>query len=197
MALKLNKTIKTHIADMAIRSKYQAEYNELMQALKTALYDHFYLKFNNDDFNGLPERAMKHVKKTSSVYLSSEKIQMSKIEKRHIERGYGLDVAFQTRSLIDCIYMDDLVFGEDYRFHIADAARVEIKSLKSFLKATAETRDILLESMSSYRTANHMMNEMPWTKEFYPESEKKPSVDIVPLATISKANMIMGNNDEN
>lgn len=196
MALKLNKTIKTHIADMAIRSKHQEEYNELMQALKTALYDHFYLKFNNDDFKDLPERALKHVKKTSSVYLGSEKIQMSKIVRSHTDRGYGLDVAFQSRSLIDCIYMDDLVFGEDYRFHICDAAKVEIKELKSFLKSVAEIRDILIESMASYRTANHMMNEMPWTKGFYPESEKKPSVDIVPLATISKANLIMGSNDE-
>lgn len=197
MALKLNKTIKTHIADMAIRSKYQEEYNDLTQSLKTALYDHFYLKFNNDDFKDLPERAMKHVRKTKSVYLGQEKLQMKMITLHNSDRGYGLDVAFQTRSSIDIICMDDFVFGEDYRLHINDAAKHELNELKLFLKSVADIRDILLESMASYRTANHMMNEMPWTKEFYPESEKKPSVDIVPLATISKANMIMGNGDEN
>lgn len=191
MALKLNKPIKTYIADMAIRSKYQAEYDSLMQSLKTALYEQLYAAYNNDDFKDLPERALKLVKKSKVVRLGHDNIRMNRIVHYDKTLGHDLNVAFQSRNVIEQVNLDEYVLGADHKFYRDNLADAELKALKSFLKAVAEIRDILLESMASYRTANHMMNEMPWTKEFYPESEKKPSVDIVPLATISKANMIM------
>lgn len=194
MALKLNKTIKTHIADMAIRSKYQAEFQKLMDSLIDNLFDVLYLKYNNDDFLNLPDRAKALIGKTSKVSLGVERIVMHKTKVNGKVSGYGLDVALETWGCIDTLRMKAPVFGSDCRFYI-NSDNEHLGAIKLLLDEASESRDILLAAMAPYKSANHMLNELHWANEFYP-IEEEAKEEFLP-STISKANMIMGNNDEN
>lgn len=194
MALKLNRTIKTHIADMAIRSKYQAEFKKLMNSLTENLFEVLYLKYNNDDFLNLPDRAKALIGKTTKVNLNTDRIYMGRIKVNGKVTGYGLDVALETSACIESLRMKEPVFGSDCRFYI-DHDNEHLGAIKLLLDEASESRDILLAAMAPYKSANHMLNELHWANEFYPDEEESKE-EFLP-STISKANMIMGNNNEN
>ena len=191
MALKLNKSIKTHIADMAIRKKYKGEFLAKMKAVSDKAYSELYAKYNNDDFSDLPERALSCVKRAKDVDCTN--LQMEIVSYAGTQRGYGLNVAFDTRRRIDCITMPHTIIGSDHKFYnAANLFDAEFKELTKFLNVASGARETLLNAMSHYKSADKMFKELPWTEEFYPESEKKPVCNIVPISTIVAANDLMG-----
>lgn len=189
--LKLNKQIKTHIADMAIRKKFKAEFDTLMQAVKDAAYKGLYEKYHNADFEVLPERAKKIISRVRTVDWPT--LDMESYVYNGKERGYGLNVAFETRSKLQEITLDKPILGPTYTIYNAyELFESEYKALTTFLKEVSEARNTLLAAMVHYKNADKMFKELPWTEEFYPEQDKKPKCNVVPVSTIAAANEIMG-----
>ncbi|WGH28537.1 hypothetical protein 13VV501A_gene0041 [Vibrio phage 13VV501A] len=189
--LKLNKQIKTHIADMAIRKKFKPEFTLLMQALKDAAYKGLYDKYYNEDFDLLPERSRALVQ--NSALVSIDTLKMERTEYRGRETGYGLNVAFDTYRELGDITLDKRILGVRHRIYNAtDLFKEEYKALVALLKEASEARDTLLAAMAHYKNADKMFKELPWTEEFYPEQDKKPKCNVVPVSTIAAANEIMG-----
>lgn len=192
MTLKLNKQIKTHIADMAIRKKYKAKFTELLKTVTDKAYSELYDKYHNEDFDVLPARASSALRKTKEVEIPSL-LMSSETPRYGKEYGYGLNVAFDTRSRIDSLVLDKSVIGTDYKFHNAlELFETEFKALTTFLKEASAARQTLLDAMAHYKSCKKMFAELPWTEEFYPESEKKPACNVVPVSTITAANELMG-----
>lgn len=192
MTLKLNKQIKTHIADMAIRKKYKAKFTELLKAVTDKAYSELYDKYHNEDFDVLPARAFGALRKTKEVDIPSL-LMSSETHKFRTDRGYGLNVAFDTYRRIDSLTMAKVVIGTEYKFHNAlELFEVEFKALTTFLKEASAARQTLLDAMAHYKSCKKMFAELPWTEEFYPESEKKPACNVVPVSTIAAANELMG-----
>ena len=189
--MKLNKKIKTHIVEMAIRSKYKEQFDVLMQAVKDKAFEVAYVKYHNDDFKVLSERALALVQ--TSYCININRIQMGSNKRCGIERGYCLSVALQTRDWISSISLDKSIYGaQSTIYNIEDCVEVELKALHTFLKETAKARETLEDAMSHYKSVKVMFKELPWTEEFYPEAEKKPVCNIVPVSTIAAANDLMG-----
>ena len=184
MKLTLNKTIKTHIADMAIRKKHKAEFERLMQCLKDKAHTELYKKYHNADFDALPDRAKNLVQSSRTVDIPA--IYMGG------KGSFDLQIALQTRERIHHLELDVRILGESYHFHNAlELFNSEYKSLRLFLKQASSDRDTLLEAMAHYRSAEKMFKELPWTEDFYPEEHKKPKCNIVPVSTIAAANKLM------
>jgi len=191
MALKLNKSIKTQIADMAIRSKYKAEFTERLKAVTDKAYSELYEKYHNDVFGVLPQSVRPSLRASKQVDIP--RLQMKIETSCGKEYGYGLNVAFDTRARIDALTLDKEVIGTDYKFHNAlELFEAGFKTLTNFLKTASEARQTLIDAMVHYKSAEKMFKELPWTEEFYPEQEKKPTCNIVPVSTIAAANELMG-----
>ncbi|QZI93269.1 hypothetical protein SIPHO075v1_p0046 [Vibrio phage PS65A.1] len=189
--MKINKQIKTHIADMAIRKKYKAEFTELMQAMKDKAYSELYNKYHNEDFDLLPERALNLVQRCGTVDIST--IQMEHKVQYGRDIGYGLHVAFDTYSSIQSITLDKQVLGCGHKiYNASELFSDEYAALTSFLKEASKARQTLLDAMAHYKSCKKMFAELPWTETYYPESEKKPVTNIVPVSTIAAANELMG-----
>lgn len=189
--MKLNKKIKTHIVDMAIRDKYKAKFDALMQAMRDKAYSGLYDEYHNEDFELLPERSRKYVGKTT--YVDVPTIRVGNYLRHGVERGYGLDVALQTRNTIEYIELGQPVYGTEHKFYNAsDLFRDEYHDLVTFLKEASKARETLVNAMTHYRSCKKMFAELPWTEEYYPEHEKTPTVNLVPVSTIAAANGLMG-----
>lgn len=190
--MKLNKQIKTHIADMAIRKKYKAEFASLLKAVTDKAYNELYDKYHNEDYDVLPQRALAAVEKTKEIDIPTL---LMGVEKPRFgpERGYGLNVAFDTRRRMDCLSMDKAAYGTRYKFHNSfELYETEFKALTAFLKEVSKARQTLLDAMAHYKSCKKMFAELPWAETYYPESEKKPVANIVLVSTIAAANELMG-----
>ncbi|AUR87790.1 hypothetical protein NVP1104O_40 [Vibrio phage 1.104.O._10N.286.49.A12] len=189
--MKINKQIKTHIADMAIRKKYKAEFTRLLKAVTDTAYDELYAKYHNEDYDVLPQRALSAVEKTKEIDVPALIMDLEK-PRFGSERGYGLNVAFDTRRRIDSLSMEKAVYGTRYKFHNSfELYEKEFKALTTFLKEASQARQTLLDAMAHYKSCKKMFAELPWTETYYPEVEKKPVVNIVPVSTIAAANELM------
>lgn len=189
--MKLNKQIKTHIADMAIRKKYKAEFDNLMKAMSDKAYHGLYAKYNNGDFKVLPERSLKLVQ--NSKHVNIDTIRMEKREPYGRSIGYGLNVSFQTRSEIGTIELEKPILGASRTIYDADTLFAdEYKAVIKLLKEASTARQTLLDAMAHYKSSKKMFSELLWSEDFYPEQEKKPVCNIVPISTIAAANELMG-----
>lgn len=194
--MKLNKQIKTHIADMAIRKKYKAEFDKKLENLSTVGLDIVYKANHNEDFDVLPERAKALIRTVKGIELKNNINMGSYKPRRHYEEsGYLLDTAFQTYSQIERIEFGKKIYGEsNYRGYAYQTEGFEehLKDLHAFLKEASKARQTLLDAMAHYKSCKKMFAELPWTETYYPESEKKPVANIVPVSTIAAANELMG-----
>jgi hypothetical protein len=190
--MKLNKTIKTHIADMAIRSKFKEQYIKELTELVLAVEGKLKEENHNSDFASLPDRALKLVRSTTFVDID---IRMNKVERHGRVSGYGLNIAFDTRNEIGRVKMREAVYCNASSYHgvnIPQSCDLEFGKFKSFLKMASDARQTLLDAMASYKSCKAMFAELPWSEEFYPAQEKKPECNIVPVSTIAAANELMG-----
>ncbi|AUR97099.1 hypothetical protein NVP1237B_40 [Vibrio phage 1.237.B._10N.261.52.C5] len=194
--MKINKQIKTHIADMAIRKKYKAEFEKKLAALSVMGFDIVYDLNHNEDFDVLPDRAKALIQTVQGIALKDD-IRMGsyKPSRYYEERGYLLDTAFQTRDTIERVGFDKKVYSaSNYRgdAHQPEAFDAPLKELHAFLKEASQARQTLIDAMAHYKSCKKMFAELPWTETYYPEAEKKPVTNIVPVSTIAAANELMG-----
>ncbi|AUR82737.1 hypothetical protein NVP1271B_39 [Vibrio phage 1.271.B._10N.286.54.B4] len=193
--MKINKQIKTHIADMAIRKKYKAEFEKKLAALSVIGFDIVYDLNHNEDFDVLPDRAKSLIQTVQGIDLKDD-IRMGsyKPSRYYEERGYLLDTAFQTRDTIKRVGFDKKVYSaSNYRGNAnqPEAFDAPVKELHVFLKEASQARQTLLDAMAHYKSCKKMFAELPWAETYYPEAEKKPVVNVVPVSTIAAANELM------
>lgn len=193
--MKLNKQIKTHIADMAIRKKYKAKFESKLAKLTVKAREVLIEINHNEDFDLLPERAKRLIKKCNGVEIPSL-IMCSRIGGfPKVERGYQLDIAFDTYSDINSLSFDKPVYASGNHRGLAsfpEELSEDFKALQKFLKEASTARQTLLDAMAHYKSSKKMFAELPWSEDFYPEQEKKPACNIVPVSTIAAANELMG-----
>lgn len=111
------------------------------------------------------------------------------------ETGYLLATAFQVRNDFSRFDLPKEVYASrDYRgdTSLPDSCEPLLSGLTTFLKEASAARQTLLDAMAHYKSCKKMFAELPWTEEFYPESEKKPACNVVPVSTIAAANELMG-----
>lgn len=184
--MNLNNKIKTHIADMAVRNKFKAEFDAKLANLCKVAEEELRKQYHNEDFDTLPERAKALVSKVGEIRLGQSSLDLS---------GLGLNVAFDTYREVHTLPVSKTIYAKtDYsgRSRLPDTAEPALKEFISFLKECSKARDTLISAMAHYRTVKKMFAELPWTEQFYPEQEKKPACNIVPVSTIVAANEIMG-----
>lgn len=195
--MKLNKQIKTHIADMAIRKKYKAEFEKRLADLTVKARKTLYDINHNADFDVLPERA-KHLIQTCSGVNLPNGIAMASYKYGYdkVERGFLLNIAFDTRKDITMLtFQGETVYApKDYKgcAQWPEELNGELKEFTNFLKEASQARQTLIDAMVHYKSTNKMFAELPWAEQFYPEQEKKTACNIVPVSTIAAANDLMG-----
>lgn len=184
MALKLNKSIKLHIAQMAVREKFQAEFDNCHANFLNTLSDNLYLECKGVEFEGVSDVVMKCVRSTHNVRISS---------RVSIVVSDELKVIFGVRDLSN-FRIEKPYYGTDYKKEIWDLSGVEqeYKDIRLCAKEAQKLFDVLIDSMDSFKSAAKMFAALPWAEKYYPESEKKPTCNIVPVTTINKANELMG-----
>lgn len=103
-------------------------------------------------------------------------------------------MALDTRSEIECLTFDSPVYASGNYRGIAsfpEELSEDFKALQKFLKEASAARQTLLDAMAHYKSSKKMFTELPWSEDFYPEQEKKPACNIVPVSTIAVANELM------
>lgn len=184
MALKLNKSIKIHIAQMAVREKFQCEFDVCYENVVNALSNEVYKQCNGVDFESLPESVMSCVRSTNNINIQSGCRSFISDE---------LCVTFGVKDIGD-FKSNKPFYGSDYRHYLrsTDGFSAEYTDLKMCVKESQKLFDALIDSMESFKSAAKMFAALPWSEKYYPESEKKPTCNIVPVTTINKANELMG-----
>lgn len=82
-------------------------------------------------------------------------------------------------------------YEKDYRTVLQKDNEV-FKDLILLVKEIQSFEETIMQAMGGFKSASKMFAELPWTEDLYPQSEKKPICNIVPVSTIAKANDLMG-----
>lgn len=183
MAYKLNQKIKTHIADMATRNKHKATFDKAFSAFKEDAYQQLYKKYQNEFFEGVDPIVLKACDKTDQIDLYNDQIDVS-----------AISTAIQTRSdKLSRFSIGHHVYGKSYACCSSDLSdKTALKKLMSTVKTITQFRSDLLSAMAHFKSGEKMIAALPWTDKFYPEEDKTPTCNIVPVSVIEKANSLMG-----
>lgn len=185
MAYKLNQKIKNHIADMATRNKHKAAFDKVFAAFKEDAYQQLYKKYQNELFEGVDPIVLKACDKTDQIDLYNDRIDVS-----------AISTAMQLRSgELARFGIDHHVYGKSYACYASDLSdKAALKKLMATVKTITQFRSDLLSAMAHFKSGEKMVSALPWTDKFYPEEDKTPTCNIVPVSVIEKANSLMGIN---
>lgn len=183
MAYKLNKKTKTHIADMATREKYKSLFDKKMASFVTDLTKQAYSHYQNELFEGVNPVVLKACSCTNSFDLYSDRIDIESIS---AALQYGSEK-------IEKLTLDRGIYGAGYRvFPGAIDDKHLYRDLLAFIKEVASFHSALMEAMQPFKSAEKMLKALPWAEKYYPEEDKTPTCNIVPISIIEKANELMG-----
>ncbi|WP_227719616.1 hypothetical protein [Yersinia proxima] len=187
MAYKLNQKIKNHIADMATRNKHKATFDKAFAAFKEDAYQQLYKKYQNELFEGLDPIVLKACDKADQIDLCSDRIDVS-----------AISTAMQLHSdKLEKFGIGRNVYGGRYAFSAIDLSdKAALKKLMAIVKTITQFRSDLLTAMTHFKSGEKMVAALPWTDKFYPEEDKTPTCNIVPVSVIEKANSLMGVNPQ-
>ncbi|WP_145507610.1 hypothetical protein [Yersinia hibernica] len=183
MAYKLNQKIKTHIADMATRNKHKAAFDKAFVAFKEDAYQQLYKKYQNELFEGVSPVVLETCDKTDRIDLCSDRIDVS-----------AISTAMQLHSdKLEQFGIGRYVYGKSYAFYANDLSdKTALKKLMTTVRLIIQFRSDLLSAMAHFKSGEKMVSALPWTDKFYPEEDKTPTCNIVPVSVIEKANSLMG-----
>lgn len=179
--LKLNKKIKNHICQMAIRNKFESEFKVVVSNICSDVGEIFYKESNGELFESVDPIILEAVRKCKSFEIN-QTIYLSE------NAGVALGCKF---GYIKHFSATKFYYGKDYRTVLQKDNEV-FKDLILLIKEIQSFEETIMQAMNSFKSANKMFAELPWTEELYPESEKKPTCNIIPVSTIAKANDLMG-----
>lgn len=93
--------------------------------------------------------------------------------------------------------IDHHVYGKSYACYASDLSdKAALKKLMATVKTITQFRSDLLSAMAHFKSGEKMVAALPWTDKFYPEEDKTPTCNIVPVSVIEKANSLMGINPQ-
>lgn len=187
MAYKLNQKIKNHIADMATRQKHKAAFDKVFAAFKEDAYQQFYKKYQNGLFEGVNQIVLEACNKTDLINLSNDSIDVEDI---------STAIQVNTKKL-RIFSIDHYVYGQSYALYARDLSdKTALKKLMATVRTITQFKSDLLSAMAHFKSGEKMVAALPWTDKFYPEEDKTPTCNIVPVSVIEKANSLMGINPQ-
>lgn len=183
MSFKLNKSIKKHIVQMAIRKKFEADYNDAFAAFKKGISQHVGKETKSHLFENLDTYVLSCVSKTNLVRLNSLDA---------IKFSDNVKIALYLRDDISQINLSEgCAYGTDYGYYCNEIPEC-LKEFKRFVFNIEEFAGIIEASLDCFKSANKMFKELPWTEGLYPASAKVTACNIIPVSTIAIANELMG-----
>lgn len=181
MKLKLNKTIKNHICQMAIRNKFEAEFKVVFNNICSDAGELFYKESNGELFESADPIILEAVKKCKSFEID---------QTIYLSENTGVAIGFKF-GYIKHFTATKFYYGKDCRTVLQKDNEV-FKDLILLIKEIQSFEETIMQAMNGFKSASKMFAELPWTEDLYPQSEKKPTCNIVPVSTIAKANDLMG-----
>lgn len=184
MKLKLNQKIKTHIVQMAIRQKFQDEYDAKFLALSEKLGDMARVENKSHLFDNLDSYVLSCVKSTTRINLD--------YRFKFLSADMRVGLSIRNEHLTD-IYTDKLIYGDDHYFRFKNGKDKDlVKEFHLYVKEIEKFAEAIESAICCFKSANKMFKELPWTEDLYPESEKAPNCNIIPVSAIALANDLMG-----
>jgi len=184
MSYKLSNKTKKHIADMATRQKYQATFNTALETFKRAILKELQIKNQSELFADLHPVVLAACNYQTTITLSSDKIDISSIR----------DAVSYRNDYIEILTLSARVYGESRYGSIYpdDTWSPHLKELRNVIDEIAHFRSTLSEALYPFRSGEKLIKALPWAEHFYPDADKTPTVNIVPVSLIEKANELMG-----
>lgn len=168
---------------MAIRKKFETEYNAKFLALSGKLGDMARIKCKAYLFNGLDAYVLSRVKSTKRTNLGYR----FKFNSCNVRTGLSI----RNEYLTD-IYVEKPIYGEDYHFNFKSGEDKElVKEFHLYVKEIEKFAETIESAICCFKSANKMFAELPWTEGLHPESEKAPVCNLVPVSAIALANDLM------
>lgn len=183
MAYRLTKQTKSHIADRAVREKYKAAFDQKMKAFIADVTQQAYTIFQNEHFEGVHPVVLNACSSTTAFQLYNDSINIKPIY-----------VALQhDREEIDHLQLDRRIYGGGHRIYGHEIKNKTLyRDLVVFIKEVLAFHAALMDAMQPFKSADKMLKALPWAEEFYPDHDKTPACNIVPVSLIEKANELMG-----
>lgn len=185
---RLTKYSREMIAFSACKSKYLPKYNAQIEILNE-LFENSIRISSNDSFfrstlNNEQLNFVKYVDSFSLSYLNGGRTpkNASRILFDSTYGNWSFSFKFKTK-----IYGIDLSHGT---FNIPKAVQEEVDKLFEIIKETEESYLTCLAALQNCRTIKQLNEQLPWAKEYIPES-MKPNTLPISQETIEKANEIM------
>lgn len=181
--MKLNKSIKRHIVQMAIRSKFETEFKSRLENLTVELKSVVDVETKAYLFKGLDSHVISCLRKTNRINFPY---------RQDINLSDNVKVALGARYCLDRVILKDAyVYGHDHSYTLQDSPQC-LKDFRSYCKEIETFAETIEGALACFKSAPKMFKELPWSEEFYPAEEKKPACNVVPVSTIAAANDLMG-----
>lgn len=178
--MKLNKTIKTQLVNAAIEAKYKDQHERYMRELTVAAREY---AIKNSHHESLKSK------------LTNDELQHVSYKVR-----FNFDDVLRTDDYIfngdvthvNSMVSDDPVYAYYGGYYLKDEDLPQLATFRQFvLDVVADTRQ-LQGVVGSYTTAKRLFEDLPWLKQYYPESEPT-GTGLVDKATIDAINARFGN----
>lgn len=177
--MKLNKTIKTQLVNAAIEAKYKDQHERYMRELTVAAREYAVKNSHHESLKSkLTNDELKYVERKSSLSFGNS------IE----TEGYQLG---NRRAWICNVSFDDPVYACYDCWEVKDEDLPQLAKFRQFvLDVLADTKQ-LQGVVGSYTTAKRLFEDLPFLKQYYPESEPT-GTGLVDKATIDAINARFG-----
>ena len=180
--LKLNKSIKSEIIQMAIRKKFEVKFKDNLEKLTSSLKEVAEKETSHHLFSGLDSHVLNCLRKSQKIIFPSDV---------YIRPSDNVKTALSIRYCIDSVSIkDSYIYGSELYF-IPLSMPQELTDFIKFMKSIEEFNSTLELAIAPFKSTKKMFNELPWTEELYPSSYKAPACNIVSLSTIESANELM------
>lgn len=176
--MKLNKTIKTQLVNAAIEAKYKDQHERYMRELTVAAREYAIKNSHHESLKSkLTNDELKHVRCRSYMDITVL---------RTGDYIFNGDVTYF--STVD---FDDPVYAYYGSWEVKDEDLPQLAKFRQFvLDVLADTKQ-LQGVVGSYTTAKRLFEDLPWLKQYYPESEPTDT-GLVDKATIDAINARFG-----
>jgi hypothetical protein len=177
--MKLNKTIKTQLVNAAIEAKYKDQHERYMRELTVAAREYAIKNSHHESLKSkLTSDELKYVDRKSSLNFNNS------IE----TEGYQFE---SRRAWIYSVSFDDPVYAYYGSWEVKDEDLPQLATFRQFVLDVVTDTKQLQGVVGSYTTAKRLFEDLPWLKQYYPESAPT-GTGLVDKATIDAINARFG-----
>lgn len=180
MAIKLNKTIKNQIVTEAIKSKFRPVYEKAVKELTVATRDEMVKNSMHQEVMELNPDLLRYVSSKNYCDVTHGRVFSSEIIGNLLTGRVSRYMC--TLTFDNPVYACNCGINTDGLPQYKNLIKV-IEQVESFYCDVTAT-------IGSYTKAEKMFEDLPWTKEFYPE-QISTCTGLVAKETIDKINEVM------